>query len=297
MKPPTPNTNPFVTNSEQEAVEQQMITDALTGDKPALETLCNKHQLWIYNIARRMVLVPEDAEDITQEILIKMITNLSRYDSSKAAFRTWLYRIVANHVINMKKKKSESSELTFDTYYSHLANIPDEEPENTPEMQMVIADLKTGCLEGVLLCLSREKRLVFILAVVFGVPSMVGSEILEISASNYRKILSRAREQLFEYMNGNCGVINEKNSCHCRNKAPNLVKVGALSADRITFAQASSPSIRDVLARKAEEFNEGIYSQFTAIFRDHPFYKAPALSGWLHKLLEKPEFKEIFQLD
>jgi RNA polymerase sigma factor (sigma-70 family) len=274
-----------------------MIADALSGDKRALETLCNGHQPWIYNIAFRMVLVPEDAEDITQEILIKMITNLSSYDSSKAAFRTWLYRIVVNHVINMKARKSESTELTLDTYYSYLENIPDEDPENTPEMQLVTKDLAIGCLEGVLLCLDRNMRLVFILSAVFGVPSTVGSDILEISSTNYRKILSRAREQLFEYMNGNCGIVNEKNSCRCRNKVPNLVKVGALSADRITFYQKGSPAIREVLSRKAEEFDESIYSQFIAVFRDHPFYAAPALSGWLHRLLDKPEFRDIFQFD
>jgi|GEM_PF-5067925 len=54
-----------------------------------------------------MVLDPYDAEDVTQEILIKMITKLPAYDSGKAAFRTWLYRIVVNRVINMKKKKYE----------------------------------------------------------------------------------------------------------------------------------------------------------------------------------------------
>ena len=67
-------------------------------------TLLGRHQPWIFNLAFRMVLVRQDAEDVTQEILIKVLTSLSTYDPSRAAFRTWLYRIVVNHVINMRKR-------------------------------------------------------------------------------------------------------------------------------------------------------------------------------------------------
>ena len=106
--------NPFVETSGPEATDHEIIAKAVAGDRAALEALVVRHQPWIYNIAFRMVLVPEDSEDVTQEILVKMITKLSTFDSSKAAFRTWLYRIVANHVINMKKVGSEPHVTSFD---------------------------------------------------------------------------------------------------------------------------------------------------------------------------------------
>jgi len=289
--------NPFVADPEQELSDHQLIAEVLTGDRSALEALCTRHQPWIYNIAFRMVLVHEDAEDVTQEILIKMITKLSTFDSSKAAFRTWLYRVVANHVINMKTSRSESSELTFDKYYNMIQSVPDENPENSPEIKMLISDLAIGCVEGVLLCLDRKQRLVFILAVILDVPGTQGSEILGLSPSNYRKILSRARSQLHQYMDGNCGIINEKSPCRCHKKVTGFMKTGGLSPDRITFAQVGSPRIRDVISQKAEQFEKSIYSRYTEVFRDHPFYTAPDLSEWLCGLLDKPEFKEIFQLD
>jgi RNA polymerase sigma factor (sigma-70 family) len=49
---------------------------------------------------------PQDAEDATQEILIKVLTRLSSFEG-RSSFRTWLYRIVVNHVLNMKRGQEE----------------------------------------------------------------------------------------------------------------------------------------------------------------------------------------------
>jgi len=59
---------------------------------------------------------PTDAEDITQEIPLKIITKLSTYDHRKASFPTWLYRITANQVINMRKRGCEKGILSFQNH-------------------------------------------------------------------------------------------------------------------------------------------------------------------------------------
>ena len=79
-----------------------LIGQALKGDKKALENLIKKHQNWIYNVALGMVSDNTEAADITQEVLIKVITKLSTF-KRKSSFRTWLYRIVKNHFLNMKR--------------------------------------------------------------------------------------------------------------------------------------------------------------------------------------------------
>ncbi len=292
-----PITSPFAGAQSQADGDKNLVAQALDGDRGALETLCTRHQPWIYNIAFRMVLSPPDAEDITQEVLIKMITKLATYDPDKAAFRTWLYRIVANHVINLKAGKSGAQAIPFETYYGALSAAPDEPMADTPEMRMVVEDLKVGCLTGVLLCLDPRQRLVFILSVVFDAPSELGSEIVGVSRDNYRQILSRARSQLHEYMSGNCGVINEKATCHCRNKVTGFLKAGAMSSDRITFARPDGRRVREVLAHKEERFGQEVFPEITALLREHPFYDAPDAGKWLRELLEKPEFKDIFQFN
>jgi DNA-directed RNA polymerase specialized sigma24 family protein len=53
-----------------------------------------------------------DAEEVTQEVLVKVVTRLGTF-TGESVFRTSLYRIVANHVLNMKQRAAESLGLTF----------------------------------------------------------------------------------------------------------------------------------------------------------------------------------------
>ena len=99
-------TNPFIEKNESSSTDKALVESAVKGDKYSLELLIKRHQAWIYNIALKMIWDPVDAEDITQEVLIKIITKLSSFRGD-SCFRTWAYRIVANHVINMKKRKKE----------------------------------------------------------------------------------------------------------------------------------------------------------------------------------------------
>src|ERR1700751_6208861 len=95
-----------------------------SGDREALEHLIERHQGWIYNIALRMLHHPRDAEDTTQEILIKVLPRLSSFEG-RSSFRTWLYRIVVNHVLNMERGRVEHASLDFAFYGAALDNTPE----------------------------------------------------------------------------------------------------------------------------------------------------------------------------
>lgn len=82
--------------------DNELIVKALNGSKDALTKLIEKHQNYIYNIAFKMVLSPYAAEDITQEIIIKIITKLSQF-KMESTFRTYVYRITVNYCLSMKK--------------------------------------------------------------------------------------------------------------------------------------------------------------------------------------------------
>lgn len=95
--------NPFTNSQQSEKSDEIPISQAIEEDRKSLEELILKHQAWIYNIVLRMVFNPHEAEDITQEVFIKLLTKLSTF-KGKSSFRTWAYRIATNHVIiNMKK--------------------------------------------------------------------------------------------------------------------------------------------------------------------------------------------------
>lgn len=289
--------NPFVENDSDDSTDRRLVTGTLAGDHRALERLVVRHQPWIYNLAFRVVMVREEAEDATQEILVKMITKLASYNPEKAAFRTWLYRVVMNHVINMKQRGFEAHITDLETYYSFVAQVPDREPESNPETELVIRDLGIGCVMGTLLCLERTPRLVFLLAVVFGVTDRLGAELLDMSRDAFRQTLSRARGKLHEYMNGNCSLLNPEAPCRCRKKAQTFIDTGAYSPDRIHFHQPDGPRLRELVGERMGRFADEIYDDFVRLFRQHPFYDSPDVVAWLRATIAGRPFREIFQLD
>src|SRR5689334_20004193 len=107
--------NPFREIAEDHSSDTALVEQAKNGDRAALEKLVLRHQAWIYNIAVRMVFDPHDAEEVTQEVLVKVITRLSTF-KGQGKFRTWLYRIAANHVLNMKRRNAETKVTTFVGY-------------------------------------------------------------------------------------------------------------------------------------------------------------------------------------
>jgi len=89
----------------------------------------------------------------------------------------------------------------------------------SPEEQLArhaeIRAVRDRCMTATLLCLDRKQRIVFILGSIFNVSSTIAAEILDISPENFRKQLSRAKADLFQFMEANCGLINPRNSCRC----------------------------------------------------------------------------------
>jgi DNA-directed RNA polymerase specialized sigma24 family protein len=71
--------NPFSEAAEGDPVDADLVEQANGGDRAALGKLVRRHQAWIYNIAVRMVFQPHDAEEVTQEVLVKVITKLSTF--------------------------------------------------------------------------------------------------------------------------------------------------------------------------------------------------------------------------
>src|SRR5260221_14545510 len=162
--------NPLADNSPTEHDDQSLVMRARAGDRKVLEDLVQRHQGWIYNIAMRMLFHPQDAEDATQEILVKVLTRLASFEG-RSSFRTWLYRIVVNHLLNMKPGREEHASLDFAFYGAALDNTPELEladPKSaSPDTDLLVTEAMISCTSGMLLCLDREQRLTFILGAIF----------------------------------------------------------------------------------------------------------------------------------
>src|SRR5215467_2145825 len=280
------NQNPLADDASPD-VDRDLVERAQAGSKEALEQLVTRHQRWIYNLVLRMVYDLHDAEDITQEILIKLITNLSTFER-RSSVRTWLYRIAVNHVLNMKRTRSEEMEWTFEKYGTGLSAAPDEElpdPRSVPvDLKLIVDEAMIGCTSGMLLCLSREQRLVYILGEIFGVTDVVGAELLDVSRDNFRQKLSRARRDLTQFMHGQCGLVNAANPCRCAKKTQAFMRAGYLDPHNLQFAKPHLDRVRD-LAPKAHEHLEALDAEYADIHRAHPFQSGPDFVGAIRRLI------------
>src|SRR5438876_10551594 len=107
--------NPLAENSVTDPEDQVLVLRAKSGDRDALEEIVRRYQAWIYNIAVRMLYHPQNAEDATQEILIKAVTALSSFEG-RSGFRTWLYTIAANHGLMTNGGRLEPAAMCCNSY-------------------------------------------------------------------------------------------------------------------------------------------------------------------------------------
>jgi len=290
--------NPLAESAASDPEDRELARQAQGGNREALEELVTRHQAWIYNIVLRMVYLPQDAEDATQEILVKLITKLSTF-AGKSSFRTWLYRIAVNHVLNMKRTRADLAEWSFARYGDGLDATPDmdlPDPRSVPaDVQLLVDEARITCTTGMLLCLDREQRLVYILGEIFGVTDVVGAELLETSRENFRQRLARARRDLHSFLQDKCGLVDEANPCRCAKKTQGFMKAGFVDPEKLLFARAHVTRVRDVAEKKCEDLG-ALDVAYAELHRDHPFQEPADFVTSLRALIDGTDFKSTMEI-
>lgn len=123
------------------SVEARLARLALKGDQRAFAELVEMYQDKLYHMAYRMLYNRQEAEDVVQEVFLRVYRNLERYDDTMK-FSTWIYRIATNLCIDRLRKRkavysldAESSEHEgLDGY----AMIPSD--NRTPESELLLSD-------------------------------------------------------------------------------------------------------------------------------------------------------------
>lgn len=243
--PPTP----FGDDDDFDTALVQLVC---RGDQGALEALIERHRPWIYNVALRMVYVPQDADDAAQEILIKVVTGLSSFDG-RSRLRTWLYRIAVNHLLNMKRTRAEEMGYTFERDAEGLDSTPGldlPDPSTVPaDVQLLVDEARIGCTMGMLLCLDREQRLAYVLGEIFAVTDAVGAELLDVSRDAFI----------------NAGFVDPANLL--------------FAASHVTRVRERAPKLHDDI--------NALDAAYAAVHRDHPFQTPPALAGAIRDLFRR----------
>ena len=159
-------------------------------DEGAFEDLYEYFFPRVYNFIFARLKNAADADDVTSITFMKMNENLDRYDPSKAAFSTWLFRIAVNAIVDHTRKSNRHQESEWDEFFDPAAPTQVE-----PEAQVLVAENNQELLKALNKLNDREKQIVE-LKFFSECDSKTIAEILSMTESNVRVTLHRALAKL-----------------------------------------------------------------------------------------------------
>lgn len=225
-----------------------LVEQATAGDRDALETLILHVQDLVFNLSLRMLGTFADAEDATQDILLKVITHLSSF-KKESAFSTWVFRIAVNHLKNYKKHMFAHHPLSFEFYGEDIKNgkifdVPD--LTQNVEKAVLAEELKMSCTNVMLQCLDTDSRCIFVLGTMFHADSRIAGDILEMSPEAYRQRLSRVRRKMADFLGEYCGEYGN-GTCRCANRVNYAIQSHRISPSHQDYTAADEISRQTML--------------------------------------------------
>ena len=192
-----------------EVADEELMLMYGEGVVEAFEVLLSRHERGIFNFAYRSVGDRAKAEDLTQEVFLRVIKSAPKYKTS-AKFTTWLYTIARNLCIDRARRKSGKHEVSLNRSISgeegdgektFLSNLSDRKAD-AGNMRVLRKDFQARLLEA-LDALPEEQREVFVLREVEGMKFREIAEVVGVSEntikSRMRYALSTLRGHLEEY--------------------------------------------------------------------------------------------------
>jgi RNA polymerase sigma-70 factor (ECF subfamily) len=181
--------------------DAELMLEFQAGEQEAFDALLNRHQVGLFNFFLRLQGNVAEAEDLTQEVFVKLFQHVDRYEV-KAKFKTYMYRIAKNLWLDsVRKRKRRGTMLSLDKPAADGRNLygrvtssdanPLEENVRREEAAKVQAAIER---------LPEPQRMVFVLAEVQELPYAEISDVLDIPVgtvkSRMHSAVSKLREQL-----------------------------------------------------------------------------------------------------
>ena len=269
---------------------QGLVEKATAGDRQSLETVILSVQDSVFNLSLRMLGTFQDAEDAAQDILLKIITNLSSF-RGESSFSTWVFRIAVNHLADYKKHMFAQLPLSFEFYGDDIRNGKIQDvPDLTQNVERAILaeELKLSCTNVMLQCLDPESRCIFILGTMFHVDSRIAGDILGITPEAYRQRLSRVRKKMAEFLSEYCGEYGQ-GSCRCAGRVNYAIQNHRIAPGQLDFTSAK-PSDAAVEVTAAMEEIDGYSQQFSFC---RAYQSTERLKQMIRDFLNGPAFSTV----
>ncbi len=272
--------------------EKELIENAIAGDKQALNQILNNVQDVVFNLSLRMLGMIPDAEDATQEILIKVMTRLSSF-RMESSLTTWVFRIAVNHLNSYRKGMFSQHPLSFEEYGEDIvsgreADVPD--LSGGVDRALLERELKLSCSNVMLQCMDAESRCIYILGTMFRLDSRVAADILGISPEAYRQRLSRTRKRMGAFLGEFCGL-SGTGVCACSGRTNYAIASHRLDPISLGY-QMMTPCDYSEIVNYTDAMEE--LDGLSQIFADFPAYHSrESITDWVRKLVATQSFKSV----
>lgn len=172
--------------------EQRLIRQAQAGNPYAFEELVRRHQRAAYNLAYRLTGSHADAADALQDTFIRVYRKLPTYEG-RAAFSTWLYRVVTNTCLDQMRQRRNCTSLELVRESPLMQGLPAEEGDPGPAAER--SEL-AAALRQALEALPREYRTAIILRDLYGCSLAEMEQALGCGKAALKSRLHRGRRKL-----------------------------------------------------------------------------------------------------
>ena len=203
--------------------DAQVVSRVLAGEKELYEILLRRNNQTLYRVIRSYLKELEEVEDCMQDTYLKAYEKLHQF-KHHSKFSTWLIRIGINEALARLKAKGRYITLhrsNNESLQSHILELPDA-TQNNPEKKIIRQEAKQ-MLENAIDKLDTKYKNIYILREIEGMSIAEVSDCLQLSASNVKVRLHRAKakikenlydstskEELFEFGLSKCDCLVEK---------------------------------------------------------------------------------------
>ncbi len=170
--------------------DKELLDRLAANDEAAFRLLVARHIDRAYAIALRIVESRADAEDVVQDTLLKVWTHRGRWEHGRAKFSTWLYRVVTNRCIDLRRRPRTEN---VDT----VPEVADTKPDAT---SVIERNEVTSMLEAAMQRLPEQQRVAVILSYHENMSNGEIADVMETTVAAVESLLKRGRQQLREML-------------------------------------------------------------------------------------------------
>lgn len=171
-----------------------IIKEVLGGKSEQFEHILNRYSGQVFNLITHIVPCKEDAEELTQDVFIKVFRLLSSF-KEESSFSTWIYRIATNTALSAARKRKHDTLHLDDAVYPNIPDdIIDEALDNDSEEQLLR-------LSDAIEMLNADERALITLYYMNEKPVAEVASVLGLTASNVKIKLHRIRKKLYLILN------------------------------------------------------------------------------------------------